>query len=403
MFSKRILDIISCSFFAMIVFFPVLNFNFSGKVSSENRMLADFPAFPDSCSDLRRFNKGVEDWLDDRLGFRKQLVTIYRRLELGLFGVSPSKLVALGRDETAYLIEPQNSNIRYQELYDAVGESGDGIPLDKEQFAHMAFASKILSASNTPALLLAVPTSPLFNYEKLPLYLRKVINKKTPDHHPLSAAIARFKTHYPEYAHFFLYPFKETLDLAKSYSPYPQKNFHWSWSPFTVMVSEMIAERFGQPVHHRFSPTDFSPCVTQSDLAHLVGVPDFMNNNDLCPSGEFYSGEKISGVTLAEAFPDNKGAHSSAGTYYTNTAVPSGKILVIGDSFNFSLGIPLARNFREVLVLDYYGVIREAGNKYEDVLRQIKISYRPERIVIVRHNLFMDLESASGIRIFLDI
>ena len=92
----------------------------------------------------------------------------------------------------------------------------------------------------------------------------------------------------------------------------------------------------------------------------------------------------------------------SAGTYYKNTAVASGKILVIGDSFNFNLGIPLARNFREVLVLDYFGVMRETHNNSEPVLRQIKNAYNPEQIVIVRHNIFMDLQAARELCIFFE-
>ena len=45
-------------------------------------------------------------------------------------------------------------------------------------------------------------------------------------------------------------------------------------------------------------------------------------------------------------------------------------------------------------MLDYYGVMRETHNNSEPVLRQIKNAYNPEQIVIVRHNIFMDLQAA---------
>ncbi len=402
MCAGRIFNAVYCAFFAMIIILPLLFFNLTGKVSSENRMLTEFPALPENFAGIGPFTRGVESWLDDRIGFRKQFITSYRLLELKVFGVSPSKLVALGKDGTAFLLEAQQSKIRYEELYESAGESGNGSPLDTQQLAGMTYAAELFNRAKTPVIMLAVPTSPLFNYDKLPQYLRLIIKKKTPENHPVALAVAQFEALHPRDAHYFLYPFKETLKLAKCYSPYPQKNFHWSWSPFTVMISEMIAERFKSPVRRQFSPTDFSPCTTRSDLAHLVGINDFMNENDLCPSAEFYVGENIVDSALAEAFPESRGAHVSAGTYYKNTAVASGKILVIGDSFNFNLGIPLARNFREVLVLDYYGVMRETHNNSEPVLRQIKNAYNPEQIVIVRHNIFMDLQAARELCIFFE-
>ena len=398
---RSICTSIYCGVFLLVFFVPLYFFNFSGAVSSENRMLASFPALPKSIEETSHFTNDVEIWLNDRIGFRKELTSLYRRIQLSIFGVSPSKIVALGSDGTAFLLQAQHSTDKHSELFEAFGETPGGTSLYTQQIEALSRASVAFKASTKPVLMLAVPTSPLFRFKNLPKHVRMTVTPKTPKNHPVSRALVNFTANNKNDFLHFLHPFQESLDLAKNYTLYPQKNFHWSWSPFTVMVSEMIAEKFGHPITRRFAPEDFSPCAGRSDLAHLVGINAFINENDLCPSGYFYEGQKISSTSLKDAFPSPDAVHTTAGTLYKNMAVSSGKLLVIGDSFNFHLGLPLVRNFREVLVLDYYGTMRETQNNPTPVLRHLRAAYNPDQVVIVRHNLFQDIQGMPEISIFL--
>ncbi|MDR2548594.1 MAG: hypothetical protein LBD10_00040 [Desulfobulbus sp.] len=401
MHAKRTLNILYCVLFSLFLILPLCFFNFTGTLSSENRKLAVFPAFPTSLADTTSFTQGVETWLEDRIGFRKKLVTLYRYMELYCFGISPSKIVALGSDGTAFLLEAQGSAVKHAEIFEAVGETAERTSLYPQQLDLLKRTAATAKKSPQSVVLLAVPTSPLFRFDNLPKYVRMNLTPKTPETHPVSRALADFAAMHPDDAKYFLFPFQESVKLTETYPLYPQKNFHWSWSPFTVAVSEMIAERFSQPLSRRFIPEDFSPCTTNSDLSHLVGVPSFKNINDLCPSNAFYTGQEITQSPLSEVFPGPEATRTTSGTYYKNAAVASGKVLVIGDSFNYNLGLPLVRNFREVVVLDYYGVMRETQNTPLPVLHHLKEAYNPKQIVIVRHNFFMDIQWSSGLDVFL--
>lgn len=398
---SRLFNVLYCVCFASLLLVPVLFFNWKGAVSAENRMLATFPAWPKRLSGVSDFTSGMEGWLKDRMGLRKELITACRLLEVYLLRHSPAKNIALGSGGTVFLLRAAHGKFPIEEVQNAYGLAADGSSLGPSQLAVLEENAAAIRANPARVVFLAVPTSPLFRYDDMPKFLRMDISPIKTEDHPLALALEAFSRAHPEDAEHFLFPFAEAERLADRYALYPQKNFHWSWSPFTVMVSELLAKRLGQPVTRHFSPKDFVECTTRSDLSHVMGVP-LINANDLCPSSAFYDGMELTQLPIARAFPGPAQGQSTQGTYYKNTAVPDGKVLVIGDSFNYSLGLPLSRNFREVVVLDYFGVMRETSNSPHAVLRQVRDAYRPEQIVFVRHNFFPSLRDMSGLEVFFE-
>ena len=387
--------------FAAALLVPLVFFDLTGTVSNENRMLAKFPAWPKSAPEVSIFTSGVETWLNDRIGFRNKMLLFYRYIELYGFKVSPSEIVALGSDGTAFLTRAAHSKVKNQEILESLGENDSHYPLYAQQMEALYKDRDALKQSPNRIVVLAVPTAPLFRFENLPRYIKMIVSPKTPSDHPVAQALTDFTAINTEDSRYFLFPFAEGAELAKQYAPYPQKNFHWSCSPFSAMISELVTERLGQPVTRQWTAEDFTPCTTDSDLAHLVGVP-LKNENDLCPSAFFYDKMEITSSPISDAFPGPAATRTTSGTYYKNTAVATGKVLVVGDSFNFSLGLPLARNFREVIVLDGYGVARETNGHPEAVFLHIKDAYRPDAIVFLRHNIFPTLtEYMPGLELFL--
>lgn len=399
--NQRALDFAYCICFAAILVVPLFFFNVRGTVSSENRALASFPPLPHSLSQAPDFTNGVEAWLNDRIGFRKKMLTLYRCIELYGFGVSPSDIVALGRRDTAFLLRAAHSKVKNEEILEALGEDGARKSLQATQLDILRGNAASLAKSPRRVVVLAVPTAPLFRFDDLPQHIRMEVAPKTPDNHPVGLALAAFATEDECAARNFLFPFHEGEEIAKRYAPYPEKNFHWSWSPFTMMVSELVTERLGHPVSRRWTQDDFQPCTTSSDLAHLVGAP-FKNKNDVCPSRTFHDGVRLTTLPIAEALPGPDVTKTVSGTYYRNESLTSGRLLVVGDSFNYSLGLPLVRNFREVVVLDYYGVMRETHDRPVAIFRHIMEAYRPESVVIVRHNLFPAIFAMPGMETFLN-
>lgn len=397
----RLSNVLYCVCFASLLLVPLLFFNWKGTVSAENRMLATLPAWPKSLSGISDFTSGVESWLKDRMGLRKELITACRLLEVYLLRHSPAENIVLGARGTIFVLRAEHSRVPYEEIHQALGATGEGGSLYSYQLDVLQGNAAAIRNALGRIVFLAVPTAPLFRYDDMPKFLRMIAPRRSPANHPVALALEAFSRAHPEDAEHFLFPFAEAERLAGRYALYPRKNFHWSWSPFTVMVSELLAKRLGQPVTRYFSPADFVECTTRSDLSHVMGVP-LVNANDLCPSSAFYDGMELTQLPIARAFPGPAQGRSTQGTYYKNTAVPDGKVLVIGDSFNYSLGLPLARNFREVVVLDYFGVMRETGNSPHAVLRHVRDAYRPEQIVVVRHNVFPSLRDMSGLEVFFE-
>lgn len=393
-------NILYCACFAALILVPLLRFNWMGTVSEEKRMLASFPAWPKNFSEAGGFTGGIENWLKDRMGFRKQLAGACRWLEVSALGHSPAGNVALGERGSAFLLHAANSSVPHEEIREALGMAGDGSSLYPSQLALLERVASAIRSGPQRTVMLAVPTAPLFRYDDMPKFLRMAGPRRSSADHPVALALESFAKSRPEDARLFLFPLAEAEELAKRYAIYPRKNFHWSCSPFTVLVSELLAERLGQPLARRFDPEDFEKCSTESDLSHLMGIP-FRNEDDLCPSGAFYKGMELTRRRVSEAIPWPGESRSRQGTWYKNAAIPAGKILVVGDSFNYALGLPLARNFREVLVMDYYGVMRETGGRPHAVFRHIRDAYDPDHVVFVRHNSFLPVTDMEGLEVFL--
>lgn len=396
----RTYNLAFCICFTALLLAPLAFFNFTGTVSSENRMLVNFPPLPQSFSQVSGFTDGVEKWLTDRIGFRKKMLTLYHCIKIYGFGVSPSDIVVLGRHDSAFLIRAAYSMVKNEEILEALGEDGSGRSLQDAQLVALRKDAEAIRRSPRKVVVLAVPTAPLFRFDDLPRYVRMTVSPTTPADHPVGRALAAFAAENAKDAAHFLFPYREGAEIAKRYAPFPRRNFHWSWSPFTTMISELMAERLGQPVARPWTSADFTACTTSSDLSLLVGAP-FRNTHDVCPSGEYYTGMKLTSALVSDAFPGLDDTRTVSGTYYKNEGAETGKVLVVGDSFNYSLGMPLSRNFREVVVLDYYGVMRETHGHPDAIFSHIMEAYQPTSLVIVRHNCFFSLPDMPGMEIFL--
>lgn len=202
----RIFNIIFCVFFAALLLLPLFFFNFKGVVSSENRMLTAFPSRPKNFAEVPRFTNGIETWLNDRIGFRNNLVALCRYIEVYGLGVSPSKIVALGEKGTAFLLRAEQSTIKYEEVREALGETGDGKSLYDSQLAVLQRNAEAIEKSPYNTVVLAVPTAPLFRFDDLPKYVRMTVSRKTPMDHPVSMAMKTFEKVNPEGCRHFFFP-----------------------------------------------------------------------------------------------------------------------------------------------------------------------------------------------------
>src|SRR5215510_5422961 len=74
------------------------------SAASEGRGLADFP----DVTRLRRFGPRFGRFFDDRVGFRRYLISLAGEVKVRWFATSPNRSVVIGKDEWLYLGDDSN-------------------------------------------------------------------------------------------------------------------------------------------------------------------------------------------------------------------------------------------------------------------------------------------------------
>jgi hypothetical protein len=100
--------------FTLIIFFviivvPLITVNRDpGKVSIENRALASFPAAFDS-----NFRSGLQNWINDNIGFRDQLVSLNSFIKVRLLNTSTNSGVHFGKDDWYFYTPDHNLDLAW--------------------------------------------------------------------------------------------------------------------------------------------------------------------------------------------------------------------------------------------------------------------------------------------------
>ncbi|RYZ91153.1 MAG: hypothetical protein EOP04_01470, partial [Proteobacteria bacterium] len=71
--------------------------------AGENRRKADLPAFPKTFAEIRTAIPLFDTWAADNFGFRNTLIFANNYLRVKVLGISPLKIVLLGKDDWLYL------------------------------------------------------------------------------------------------------------------------------------------------------------------------------------------------------------------------------------------------------------------------------------------------------------
>lgn len=373
--------------FAAIILCPLAFFDFSDGLSTENRLKEKFPDLPASVSELKTFTGRLETWFNDRIGFRKELISLYNKTLVSVFGILPADNLVLGKDGTVFLTAASHATVRHDDVLSAFGGNQDWENSVKSQKKLIKDAWDWMGEAGVKTVFLAVPTSTILRFGDLPDFLQKMIEKKKVETPPVAEALKEFLTENPQARDNFLYPLDEALALSQQHPVYPQKNFHWTVSPYTALVAGRLAELLGDtpaPVPDK----SFMPCVTPSDLSHLAGFVMY-NENDVCPTEEFLHEFPLVNYTFRSPPPSFPLLSDvQAASYWHNEKGIKKNILVIGDSFNSALGLPLARTYENVLTVDFWGLTRQYKDQLKTILQKILDEFQPDAIIVVSHNHF---------------
>lgn len=116
--AQNIYNILIILIFLIGIFVPLLFINFKQGVisSSENRYLTNIPHIYLTNGKINKdFPKQFENYFNDNMGFRNQLLRINRFLIYYIFGISPIKDLYVGKDEWLFLVSKNRLDF-YQNL-----------------------------------------------------------------------------------------------------------------------------------------------------------------------------------------------------------------------------------------------------------------------------------------------
>lgn len=373
-----------------------INFNYNGTLSKENRYLEPFPTIPTSIVDIKTFTNHFEKWLKDRIGFREQIVYFYKSAIYHLFKYIDNDKIALGENETMFFYGINNTMQRYFRILEAFNCNPEYNKSLSEDLHIMETDAKYVKLSKKPILFVAVPTSPVFRFDDMPPFLKKSIPIECVKNIPLEQVVEEFKIKYPKISQNFIYPLTLGRELNKDHPVYPQKNFHWSISPFSEAVAKIVAQKMNlKPIESELS---FHDCDTVSDISHIVGM-EMINYNDLCYDNRVFT--HIKKIRWEDHdFPYN--ALKKYPITITINTERNKNVLIIGDSFGWTLQDVLSRYFGSSAYLEYYAFMRILNNNDQEMrkgLMLIKDNYEFDCLIIIKHNKFFFITEDSPLTV----
>ena len=373
--------------FLILMILPIFGFisgigetDIDSFVKREKRLQASYPPLPKKVAELEAFPSSFESAFNDHLPFRDLLIESYGNLTFRVLRVSPSGKLLLGKKGRCFLathaskahLDSKNSLIFKSIMLDKRG-------IDREE-RRLRKIEIFLNKLEVPVVLVALPTSPLFEFHNLPGYVQRQVDRSFLEVPASQRVVNRMPKRFTE--KYLIFPYQRAIEANKAYPLFPEKNFHWKTSRFTKLVASSIVERFGISPYEKPGFDDFEKKDTLSDLSSFAGIR-LINRDDLAYKAGFWRSHGIQDVDLPSTY---KTCPSVSGSRLTTNPSKEEKLLLVGDSFRRSLVLDLARHFGEVVSVSFSGIERDPNA--EDWLSCVFNDIRPDRIVFLHHNKF---------------
>lgn len=360
---KIFLTLFVAVFFAISVV-PILEIDTKSEFSQENRKLAIFPQEFNT-----NFPKDFEKYLNDRFGFRAEIVAFFRKSMYFIFSYFPNSQLIVGKDNNLFCKEP---------IFDSP---------EIEKYFRKDYYNNIEEIYNklnfvAPIFIMGVPTPYLIKQEYLPEYVigryRDFIEEPWSETTAKVHGGGNFINNHVVFMHEAAFFLNEFVDI------YPSKNFHWvRRSPYTDLAAAAVLDKvvkyygytdIDTSSYFRFDLSKYKvSCERYRDMPQFAGY-DIMNAPFFCriPDGNvkwqnFYHVYGVADEHRLDGW-DNRGLHSMV----NNNPVIDKKLLVLGDSFSIGVAESLASHFREVLcveitILSNYDKLIPLIGKYYDM------------------------------------
>jgi len=384
LFARRaglIINIIYITTVAAILAAPSIGVKLEPDLFVDYRAAAKFPEL--SVKKIPAFPRRFEAWFNDRFCGRSNYIAMGNLLILRLFRESPNEQVILGSDGFFFLANHQgnkrNSLIwRYFKFGRRQVEANA-----------TAFISRLPILKRTPkkVLFMSVPTKHLLYFDKFPPYVKNEV--PDPGRFFPTEVMREIIRRRPDAACFFTDLRSDAERIAPTVQLIPPANFHWLPGPYTRLAADVAARRLGL-TGEVYVPKreEYRSLKIKSDLSHLV-YRKLETDALLTPDAVFAEAGITTVPGAAKIVMPGVAVRSpvmATHSHYTfNSKLPSGRLLLIGDSFTNPLRLDMARYCREVVSVEYSALFNYDPVSAQEDLRQLIARWRPEYIVAISH------------------
>lgn len=353
--------------------------------SGEQRALAKAPALPANWQQALAWPPAADAWINDRFGWRTQMVELYTRVRYDVFGRFPTNQVIGGRGGRIFLSAHNRAGVGepFTAIKLACGwqfTDGPRIVSELNRFA------RVFTAKRLDARLLIVPSAPIVYSEQLPEWQAE----RCPAAAAPGYAVLASPKLAPQTRAKVFFPLDEMRAMRSRVDLFPPTYFHWGGAGARA-VAGLTEERFWHrpadsgsalPLVVRRRPSDIHSLFPGIELDSMVGEPEF-------------AGTTMTACTGADCFPDLKPVMQKLGAVgrFTNSAQGlAPRLVLVTDSFG-EAGAPwFARYYREVV---YVSTNTLALLTREEVARLRGLLFRPGSTDVVLY-LYHDATVYSG-------
>ncbi len=338
---SKIKNIIIIIIFALIIFIPILKLNFLPNIISEveNRELANFPVIFDENGKLNEgIKKSFENWYNDNIGFRDEMVSIASRVKFNIFGIRFNEKVEEGKDGWYFYKNDNNVEI-------AKGKYKiDSDFLESMARKQMRIKNKLAEQGIDYALILPPSKVSIYPEEiaeadvgviETPVDIIADYLEKNTD-----IKVIRLK--------------QELLEAKKEKQVYFKTDTHWNETGAYVAYGKIINDlnKFGI-IHSEPVDVDFVECEYTGEFAAMYG------NVDILPAEKTLTSEindpKAVELTEGQRYEEIGSIKNGLGEFYPhrvfmNESAEDKKALVFGDSMFglWNMTELLSENFSEL-------------------------------------------------------
>lgn len=353
----------------------LMSFVRPSNMANENRHLASLPAMPADWDQALQYPGKLDLWINDHFGFRQELVILNNRIRYALFRQFPTIQVIEGKSGRIFLSSHATTHQPYSAISWTCGYSFRGVDAVVDHLNTFASMSR---RTGLDAKLIIAPSSPSVYTGELPGWLAERCKTSVS---PIPSAMSSQQLDAAAKSIVY-YPLDDMRRMEPGVRVIPKTWFHWAGTG-PSLIAQYSVQRFWD-----IAVQDKEPIVTMkktlpSDLSHLF--PGIVLESEIDVAD--FAASDITECIGPQCFPEmdlERLGHDVA--RYRNEKRPSGRLVLVTDSFGRYIAGWYARYFREVLLVSTNAIEQLEPAQIQKIKQAFLVKSPENKIIFLYHD-----------------